>query len=170
VEADAKAEARRARLLLGCILGSGVPRAMIIGPNNDPGAGGILGAWREVAGRAHVTYEPDVGRGLYLGLLREAAMLVGNSSSGIIEAGSFGTPVIDVGPRQKGRERGGNVRTVSWSAAAIGRAIDAVWAGGRAPRIECENPYGGGGAGRRIADVLVSVSLDTRLRRKLIAY
>jgi hypothetical protein len=47
--------------------------------------------------------------------MRDAVVMVGNSSSGIIEAASFGTPVIDVGPRQLGRERSQNVTNVPYS-------------------------------------------------------
>ena len=93
-------------------------------------------------------------------------MLVGNSSSGIIEAASFGTPVVDVGPRQAGREHGPNVVRVGWSRAAIGRALAAV--AGR--RFAKRNPYGGRDTGRRIAGVLATVPMDGRVRRKLIAY
>ena len=64
-------------------------------------------------------------RPLFLGLMRDAAVLVGNSSSGIIEAASFGTPVVDVGPRQAGRERSGNVVNVP-----LTRGSDPQGAGG----------------------------------------
>jgi GDP/UDP-N,N'-diacetylbacillosamine 2-epimerase (hydrolysing) len=168
---DATLESRRAKLLLRILLDAGIPRAMIIGPNNDPGATGIMSAWREAeADDDRVVFHPDVPRAHYLGLMRDAAFLIGNSSSGIIEAASFHTPVIDVGPRQQGRERGANVRSLPWDANAIRGAIAAVWRAGKAPRIACDNPYGGGRAGRGIARVLASVPLDARLRRKLISY
>jgi UDP-N-acetylglucosamine 2-epimerase len=103
-------------------------------------------------------------------LLRDAAVLVGNSSSGIIEAASFGTPVVDIGPRQAGRERSGNVVNVPPSAAKIRRAVANVWRNGRPARFRGANVYGGDGAGRRIASVLARLSVNDRLLRKLIVY
>jgi len=97
-------------------------------------------------------------------------VLVGNSSSGIIEAASFGTPGINVGSRQQGRERSGNVTDVPYGQAAIRRAVARVWNGGRPRRWRGRNAYGGDGAGRRIADILGRLDLNDRLRRKLIRY
>ena len=99
--------------------------------------------------------------------MRDAAVLVGNSSSGIIEAASFGTPVVDIGPRQLGRERGGNVVNVPYSASAIERAVRRAIT---RPRPLKRNVYGGQGTAQRIAQILASTKLDARMRRKLIAY
>jgi UDP-N-acetylglucosamine 2-epimerase len=117
-----------------------------------------------------VTIFDNLPRPAFLGLLRDAAVLVGNSSSGIIEAASFGTPVIDVGPRQAGRERGENVTTVPFRQADIRRALAAIWSDGKPLRFPKKNPYGRGDTARRIARVLAGVDLSPRLRRKLIAY
>jgi UDP-N-acetylglucosamine 2-epimerase len=103
--------------------------------------------------------------------LRDATVLVGNSSSGIIEAASLGTPVIDVGTRQCGRARSQNATNVPYSEAAIRRELKRIWNDGRPRRFRGRNVYGGGGAGRKIADALARLNLsDPRLRRKLIAY
>ena len=74
--------------------------------------------------------------------------------------------MVDVGPRQAGRERGPNVAHVGWDAAAIRRAVEAAVAR-RHPR---KNLYGGRGTGRRIAAVLAAIEPGPRLLRKLIAY
>jgi len=95
---------------------------------------------------------------------------VGNSSSGIIEAASFGTPVVDVGPRQLGRERSGNVTNVPFDRAAIRAALSAVWNDGNPRRSTARNIYGGAGAGRRIAEALARLDVNARLLRKLVAY
>jgi UDP-N-acetylglucosamine 2-epimerase len=102
--------------------------------------------------------------------MRDAAVLVGNSSSGIIEAASFGTPVIDVGPRQLGRERSQNVTHVPHSKTALIKALKHVWNAGRPIRFPRRNVYGGNGAGKKIANVLSSVRIDAGTLRKLIAY
>jgi GDP/UDP-N,N'-diacetylbacillosamine 2-epimerase (hydrolysing) len=165
-EADDAAEYRRARVLLRSCRDAGFPEVIAVEPNNDPGSDGIRRAIRQ----SRVCSHQNVTRGAFLGLMRDAAVLVGNSSSGIIEAASFGTPVVDVGPRQAGRERGENVTTVPFRQAAIRRALAEVWNGGRPRRFAKKNPYGRGDTARRIAGVLASVTLSPRLRRKLIAY
>jgi UDP-hydrolysing UDP-N-acetyl-D-glucosamine 2-epimerase len=165
--ADSDSEHQRAKLLLDACRSAGVPKVIAVAPNNDPGADGIVRALREAEG---VTYHANLGRGAFLGLLRDAAMLVGNSSSGIIEAASFGTPVLDVGPRQGGRERGANVTTVPFNWTSTRRAVAELWNRGRPRRFPRRNIYGAGNAGKRIARALATVGLTERLRRKLISY
>jgi UDP-N-acetylglucosamine 2-epimerase (non-hydrolysing)/GDP/UDP-N,N'-diacetylbacillosamine 2-epimerase (hydrolysing) len=178
-EADDAVEARRAQMLLTTTLSVGVEHVVTVYPNNDPGSAGIVECWGALQHRryratpralARRVFVRNLPRGAFLGLLRDAAVLVGNSSSGIIEAGSFGTPVIDVGPRQAGRERGENVTTVPFRQAAVRAALAAVWNGGRPRRYPRKNPYGRGDTARRIARVLATMALSPRLRRKLIAY
>ncbi len=165
---DETAEAQRARLVLKCIQRIGFDRIVIVYPNNDPGSAGIIGCWEESAGAAIV--HRDLPRDKFLALMRDAAVLIGNSSSGIIEAASFGTPVVDVGPRQKGREHSGNLVHVEFSRSAIERELKRVWNGGRPRRASRKNVYGGDGAGSGIAGVLGGVGIDERLRGKLICY
>ena len=93
----------------------------------------------------------DVPRPIFLGLLRDAAVLVGNSSSGIIEAASFGTPVLDIGSRQLGRERGPNVTNVPYHPQRIRAELTRIWNDGKPRRFTSGNIYGGGGAARIIA-------------------
>ncbi len=166
-DADEGVEWRRAKMLLDATSRLGLS-PVIVYPNNDPGHAGIVRCWEAFADPA--ARHRDVPRPRFLALLRDAAVLVGNSSSGIIEAASFGTPVVDVGPRQQGREHGENVVHVPWRKGAIDRAVAAVWSEGRPVRFPRRNVYGGRGTGRRIADVLAGMRLDGRLRRKLIAY
>ena len=161
-DADDLVEERRAGVLLAAVRAAGLT-PVVVYPNNDPGHPGIVRCWERLT---DATVFRDVPRPQFLGLMRDADVLVGNSSSGIIEAASFGTPVVDVGPRQAGREHGPNVVHATWSPASLRRAIAAV-AGRRFAR---RNLYGGRNTGRRIAEVLASVTLDDRLRRKLIAY
>lgn len=165
---DESTEERRASMVLGAVRRSGFEKILVIGPNNDPGAAGILRVWR--AAERHIAFHPDLPRADFLGLLRDAAFLIGNSSSGIIEAASFGTPVIDVGDRQLGRERSENVRNVPFRQDDLRRAIERAWRGGQPQVLPRRNVYGGGGAGARIARSLASVTIDDRLRRKLISY
>src|SRR5262249_49702717 len=100
-------------------------------------------------------------------LMRVAAAMIGNSSSGIIEAASFGLPVVNVGDRQAGRMRGANVLDVRCEWRAISDAIAAATAPSFVERCRAlDNPYGDGHAAERIVDVLRTVDLDTlRVKR-----
>ena len=181
VDADEAVEARRAQALLNAVSAVPFRQVVIVYPNNDPGARGIMRCWDELARKCRPLLPPwgtdgrfrlerDVPRPIFLGLLRDAAVLVGNSSSGIIEAASFRTPVIDIGPRQKGRERGVNVVNIPYSQRRIGPELLDMWNRGRPKRAASGNIYGGDGAGRKIASVLARLSLDERVRHKLIRY
>jgi UDP-N-acetylglucosamine 2-epimerase (non-hydrolysing)/GDP/UDP-N,N'-diacetylbacillosamine 2-epimerase (hydrolysing) len=168
---DSKLEHRRADMVVRALLKSQILHTILIGPNNDPGCDGILRRWQAIPRTRAITFLPDLPRPLFLALLRDAAFLIGNSSAGIIEAASFGAPVIDIGDRQKGRERGDNVTHVPFQLTAIRQAISTLWRAGNPQRFPRHNNiYGGYGTGRRIANVLQSISIDDRLRRKLISY
>jgi len=103
----------------------------------------------------------------YLSLLRQVDVLVGNSSSGIMESASFALPTVNVGLRQQGRERARNVL----DADADGRAIlDAVKMARNAQFRESlrgmANPYGEGVASEKIVRVLTTVPLSQELLMK----
>jgi UDP-N-acetylglucosamine 2-epimerase len=96
--------------------------------------------------------------------------MVGNSSSGIIEAPAFGLPVVNVGRRQAGRVRAGNVIDTGGPS----RRIEAAIRRALSPRVRARiaqrrNPYGDGRAGERIARVLARVPIDDRLLIKRFA-
>jgi UDP-hydrolysing UDP-N-acetyl-D-glucosamine 2-epimerase len=169
-DGDQAIEFRRAGILIDAVVAAGVDRAVIVYPNNDPGSEGIVRQWASRGGNDRLYIVPDLPRAVFLGLMREAAVMVGNSSSAIIEAASFRTPVVDVGPRQTGRERSGNVTQVEWNAASIARRIREIWNRGRPLRARSKNVYGGDGTGKKIARVLATLQFDDNYRRKLIAY
>lgn len=108
-----------------------------------------------------------MGTRRYFGLMKLACGMVGNSSSGIIEAASFGLGVVDIGKRQHGRDRGENVVSVPADATKIREAISKIteptW---RASIAGMENPYGDGHASDRIADELARVVIDDALIMK----
>jgi GDP/UDP-N,N'-diacetylbacillosamine 2-epimerase (hydrolysing) len=170
VDASEEMEASRMRDLLNELLKSGVERLVVIHPNNDPGSGGIRRVLHQFTADARFIIRRDVARNLFLGLMRDAAVMVGNSSSGIIEAGSFHTPVVDVGPRQLGRERGGNVLHAGYGSRSVARAMKKLWDRKRFVRPSSANVYGDEGAGARIAAELARFTISERIRRKLIAF
>jgi UDP-N-acetylglucosamine 2-epimerase (non-hydrolysing)/GDP/UDP-N,N'-diacetylbacillosamine 2-epimerase (hydrolysing) len=108
----------------------------------------------------------------YLSLMRASVAMVGNSSSGIREAPTFRVPAINVGTRQSGRLRAANVIDVSNERGAIAAAIHRVLHDSQFRRqlATVTNPYGDGGAAKRIVDVLERVELGPRLIQKRIRY
>ena len=106
----------------------------------------------------------SLGTQAYFSLMSVAAAMVGNSSSGIIEAPSFELPVVNIGTRQRGRIRAKNVIDVGYEhreiANAIRRAISPEFRAGLNGLV---NPYGSGGAASVIVTHLKKVTLDNRL-------
>jgi GDP/UDP-N,N'-diacetylbacillosamine 2-epimerase (hydrolysing) len=135
-------------------------------PNADAGSGAIEALLRAQhwPGFARITHLP---RADYLIALRHAAALVGNSSSGIIEAASLGTPVVNVGSRQQLRERNANTVDVPPQAKAIAAAVRAAIAHGPWP---LHNVYGNGGSAARIAQLLATLPLSAALLHKVNRY
>ncbi len=117
--------------------------------------------------RAGAFFVTSLGTRDYFSLLSRAAAVVGNSSSGIIEAPSFRVPVVNVGDRQRGRMRTANVIDVpanaSQIAAAIERATSAAFGAGL---TGLTNPYGDGHAAARIVATLAETPLGRTLLRK----
>lgn len=104
---------------------------------------------------------------VYWALLREGGMLAGNSSSGIMETASVELPTLNVGIRQKGRMRAGNVIDVEPSVPAILSGVEQAMSDAFRSSLQgMVNPYGDGHAAERILEVLSSCPIDDRLRIK----
>ncbi|MBI2050315.1 MAG: UDP-N-acetylglucosamine 2-epimerase (hydrolyzing) [Parcubacteria group bacterium] len=108
----------------------------------------------------------------YLGLLKHTSVIVGNSSSAIIEAPSFRVPAVNIGPRQGGRERAGNVIDVDYNKEHIRKAIKKALHDTRFLRKvkHLKSPYGDGHAAKKIVDILDTVKIDEALLHKKITY
>ncbi|MDX2479822.1 MAG: UDP-N-acetylglucosamine 2-epimerase [Desulfuromusa sp.] len=103
----------------------------------------------------------------YFTLLKRARAMVGNSSSGIIEAASFALPVVNVGDRQKGRVHGNNVLDCPNRVEAIrGALAKALTPSFKKSLLSMQNPYDQGGASSIILKVLKETSLGTSLLQK----
>jgi UDP-N-acetylglucosamine 2-epimerase (non-hydrolysing)/GDP/UDP-N,N'-diacetylbacillosamine 2-epimerase (hydrolysing) len=111
-------------------------------------------------------------RSEYLGLMAASDVMIGNSSSGVIEAPSFGIPVVDIGPRQEGRERANNTLNVPHETDEIQQAIERCLTDSTVIERakESENPYDYGRAGQEICNRLAEVKLDDRLLRKQLTF
>ena len=108
----------------------------------------------------------------YINLLRHASCLLGNSSSGIIEAPSIGLPVINIGSRQRGRIHADNVLYVDNDRKQIGEAISKSLTDEDYIRKvkSVKNPYGDGKSSEKIVEVLRTVKIDSNLVYKNITY
>ena len=137
-------------------------------PNSDAGGRRMIEVLESYADQPWLTIKPTLPHDVYLGLLRNADILVGNSSSAIIEAPSFGLPAVNIGIRQAGRERGDNVIDVPHDAEAIRSAVRfALEDRDFRERIaRRRNPYGDGHAARRIAASLGTVEQAAALIQK----
>jgi UDP-hydrolysing UDP-N-acetyl-D-glucosamine 2-epimerase len=146
--------------------------AWVVYPNSDRGHSGIIAAIQaaHAASRnGEFRAVRSVPRDEYLRQLLRARVLIGNSSSGIIEAASAAIPAVNVGARQAGRLRSGaSVLDCAENYAAIRQALQRAL--GYRFRSGSANTYGKGQVGQRIAKILARVRLDETVRRKQIAY
>ena len=138
------------------------------GPNADTSGRIIAGRIREFC-RTHdrAWLIDNLGQQAYFSLMSLCACMVGNTSSGLIEAPALRVPVVNIGTRQTGRIRSKNVIDCAYDRAAVLAAIRrAVSSDFRASLDDLVNPYGDGHAAPRIVSTLETVALDERLIRK----
>jgi len=150
--------------LLGAVDASGLPAVFTL-PNADTN-GGIIGQRIRAfaADRPACQFVDNLGTRAYFSLMTIAAAMVGNSSSGIVEAASFRLPVVNIGRRQQGRLTPANVISTGTSRHEILGAIRRATAPGfRRDLGDLVNPYGDGHATEQILQVLRDTTIDDRL-------
>lgn len=155
--------------LFGALDGFEAASVMFTRPNADMGGRKIAAAIEAYVaarpGRAHVF--TSLGTLRYLSLMREADAVVGNSSSGIIEAPAVGTPTVNLGSRQDGRLRAPSVLDCEEVMDTIRSAIDRVLSPEFQATVErMTSPYGDGHAAPRIARILGSIPLHGLLTKR----
>jgi len=141
---------------------------IIIAPNSDAGSNTIFQNIRHFA-KSHnfVKIFPSLPRSDYLYLIKNCGVLVGNSSSGLIEASYFGTPAVNIGIRQQGREKSKNVFDAkSESVISIKRAILRALKKNTKPSYL----YGIGNASQKIVRRLEKIKLNYELIEKQLTY
>ncbi|MFA5863591.1 MAG: UDP-N-acetylglucosamine 2-epimerase [Phycisphaerae bacterium] len=144
---------------------------IVIGPNNDPGHSGIRRAIREtfstrkkMSAGGSWSYFDNLSREDFLMALWSADCLVGNSSSGILEANALYTAVVNIGPRQAGRQRNGNaIFDCNYGLQEIKSAIREALNFSKTHKIHSLSQFGTGQAGEKITQVLSQVSLNRKL-------
>ncbi len=154
-------------LILGHVGAQDAP-VLFTYPNSDTGSDTIIAkisAFQQQ--RSDCVAVPSLGRQRYFNVLRYAECMVGNSSSGIIDAASFELPVLNIGNRQQGRITPPNVVSVPASASEIEAGLHRVRSQAfRDSLAGLVNPYGTGNAAERIVERLRTVPLGPELIRK----
>ncbi len=143
-------------------------------PNSDPGSLKI----RNVIDEYCIKYPEkffrfkNLERAKYVNLLRHASFLIGNSSSGLLEAPSLGLPTINIGKRQLGRVHGNNILFVENNIDQISDAINTcLFNTNFLNQVKNgKNPYGEGDSSEKILDILVNIEINESLIYKNITY
>ncbi|PKP26311.1 MAG: UDP-N-acetylglucosamine 2-epimerase (hydrolyzing), partial [Bacteroidetes bacterium HGW-Bacteroidetes-22] len=164
---------RHIRQTLDAVISSG-HRCFINYPNSDAGNQAIINAYLEYEQKYPSIFRTfkNLNRNLFVNLMRNASGLLGNSSAGILEAPSFGLPVVNIGQRQRGRTHSTNVIFVDNSKDQIEAAIskilnDEVFI---ANCRNCINPYGNGHSSERVLEIVKSLTINKNLIFKNITY
>lgn len=154
-------------------------QVIITYPNNDAGGCRIIQMLQELNDQhlPNVHIIKSLGRYRFHGLLNVIGRIgrgafAGNSSACIKETPALGCPAVNIGSRQQGRLRANNILDVPYNAqlieAALRRCVeDDIF---RRQCQTCENPYGAGNAGPRIAEVLATIPINARLLQKRMTY
>lgn len=141
--------------------------AVITAPNMDPGGAEILSRIKNfVSERPQLIFRDTLGTRLYANTMRFARTMIGNSSSGIVEAGLFGLPVINIGSRQQGREHDSNVYHCDAEASSVISVLEKLMSTiDERPRKAQRFIYGDGLSAPRVARV---ISQTMNKREKLL--
>lgn len=147
-------------------------QTIVLYPNCDAGSKKLINLIGEYKNKDYINAFKSVPHEDFLSLMKAANLMIGNSSSGIIEAPSFKIPVINIGSRQKGRSRTENIIDVDPEKDKILKAIhfalnDKVFL----KKMEiCKNRFGGGRASQKIVKILKDIEIDEKLIQKQITY
>ncbi|MDX6514195.1 MAG: hypothetical protein QOE36_3699 [Gaiellaceae bacterium] len=138
--------------------------AVMLWPNADAGSEHVargIRKFREHEDDSRLHFFKNLPTPDYIRLMAKTACLVGNSSSAIREGSFIGTPAVNVGPRQEGRQRGSNIMDVGYDRREIADAVRAQVEHGS---YESEPIYGDGHAGERIAEILSGAEIRINKR------
>lgn len=147
-------------------------QTVVIYPNNDDGSEDIISKIKKYGNLPFISVFPSIIHEDYINLLRYADVMVGNSSSGIIETPSLSVPFVNVGERQKIRERGSNVIDAAARKKDIVKAVNKCFFDKKfiLKVRKGNNPYGDGKTGGRILKILGEIKIDEKLSQKKITY
>lgn len=146
-------------------------RSIIIWPCSDQGYTGVLRALEDYKDRPNISVHKNIEAVDFWGLMAGASLMVGNSSSGLMETPYFGLPAINIGHRQDGRARDTNVISIPEPTpekivTAMKRSLSPAFKA----RTKNHYVFGRGGAGKRTAQVLKKVPLGASLVEKKMTF
>jgi UDP-hydrolysing UDP-N-acetyl-D-glucosamine 2-epimerase len=171
VSAEISHAKEQMRETIEAVLSAGL-QIIIIYPNADAGGRAMIEVIEQYNNNPSINIFKSLKRDEFLGLMKYASVMVGNSSSGIIEAASFKLPVVNVGTRQQGRQRACNVIDADCDRkkilAAIKKALNDK--NFRLALSKCKNPYGDGKTSQRIAKLLAEIKINKEFLQKRITY
>jgi len=131
-------------------------QTIVVYPNNDPGSKSVVKEIEKYGKNKNIKSYKNISRNYFLGLMDVASVMIGNSSAGITEAPLFNLPVVNIGSRQKGRERAHNIYDVGHDhkkiIAIIRKILDRK-------EKKSSSPYSGEGTPEKIAEILSKVKL-----------
>jgi len=146
---------------------------IVIYPNSDSGSYEMIKVIEEYTEKFNfIKAFKTLPRDIFVNLQRKAALLLGNSSAGILEAPFLKLPVVNVGNRQKQRQHSENIIFVPHHKELIKKGINKAISDGKFKQIckNCSNPYGDGYSGERIAKIIAETKITDRLINKQIIY
>jgi UDP-N-acetylglucosamine 2-epimerase (non-hydrolysing)/GDP/UDP-N,N'-diacetylbacillosamine 2-epimerase (hydrolysing) len=147
-------------------------QTVLLYPNSDAGGKKFIAIINHYAKRPYLHTFPNMPHEDYLGLMRSVDLMIGNSSSGIIEAPSFKLPVINIGSRQQGRTRSANILDIAAEKNEIIHAIDFALHNKKFKQKVrgCKNQFGNGTAAKKMIKILKKIPLNETLIQKQITY
>jgi UDP-N-acetylglucosamine 2-epimerase (non-hydrolysing)/GDP/UDP-N,N'-diacetylbacillosamine 2-epimerase (hydrolysing) len=147
-------------------------QTIFIYPNCDAGGKQFIDLIQKNKDKEYLHSYKSIEHEEYLSLMKATDLMIGNSSSGIIEAPSFKIPVINIGSRQQGRNRSGSIIDVDPKKSSILRAVDCALTNKNfAQKVRrCRNKFGDGTASQKIVKVLKHIKIDETLIQKQITY
>jgi UDP-N-acetylglucosamine 2-epimerase (non-hydrolysing)/GDP/UDP-N,N'-diacetylbacillosamine 2-epimerase (hydrolysing) len=147
-------------------------QTVLLYPNCDAGSQSIIKLIKQYENRNYLNIFKNLPHEDYLIMMKSANVMLGNSSSGIIESPSFKIPVINIGKRQEGRTRSSNILDVEPKKEKILEAIDFVTNNKEfLEKIQsCRNEFGDGKAAGKIVKILKDININEKLIQKKLTY
>lgn len=170
VTEEASKAGEQAKIFIEAMNEIHLPKILIL-PNNDAGSNLVKDAIMQYR-KGEYHFYSNLKREDYLGLLKNARCIVGNSSSGLLEAPTFCTPAVNIGRRQDMRFRGNNVIDVPFDKEQIVEMIKKACSEEFHQYLQenCENPYGDGHSSEKILDLLLNTKVDEKWLTKKLTY
>lgn len=147
-------------------------QTIVIYPNSDAGGREMISVINKYEDLEFLHIYKNINFEDYLNLLKYTDVMVGNSSSGIMEAPSYKLPVVNIGIRQMGRLQANNILNINHNRENIKKAIEKCLYNEEFKNNvkRSVNPYGDGKTGQRIAKVLSEIEIDNEITQKKISY